>query len=929
MNKQELASKIWASANKMRSKIEASEYKDYILGFIFYKFLSEKEEKFLFTEGWEKSDFENELVEGENTEYIQRNIGYFISYDNLFSTWLSKKSDFDVSNVTDALSAFNRLIYYSEEDGKTKVDYRPVFKDIFKTLQSGLDKLGENSAARTKAIRELIELIKDIPMDDKQDYDVLGFIYEYLISNFAANAGKKAGEFYTPHEVSLLMSEIIANHLKYREEIEIYDPTSGSGSLLINIGKSMAKQMKDPNKIKYYAQEVIENTYNLTRMNLIMRGIEPSNIVTRCGDTLDKDWPFFDVNHTYKALYLDAVVSNPPYSQPWDPLSHQGDVRYANFGYAPKSKADYAFLLHDLYHVKPNGIMTIVLPHGVLFRGGEEEKIRTQLIENDHIETIIGLPANIFYGTGIPTIIMVLKQKRDDSDVLFIDASKHFVKDGKKNKLQASDIRRIMDSIIERKNDPKFDKFSRLVSKQEIRDNGYNLNIPRYVDSTDDIETFDLYATMYGGIPNSEIAKYNKFFDVFPSLKDELFEVQKDKPYSFLRVENVERIISVNKDVIEFKEKFKSAFSNLEFFLHNELINDPMKVIIYREENTIVEYIFDCLKQETIIDKYEIYQILDDQYKKIAQDLEVIQTEGLKAITQVDPNMIIKKKDNKDIEVQEGWVGHIIPFDLVQSKFLVDDYKKVEEINNRLNEISNEYSEIIESFNDEEKGSGDDAITNEDDTAFVGKAINKKAKYIIDNIENDEIKTLNEYSTLEKNDKIKFISVHTEIDWSSIDGYRNGVIGKNDIKKHISLIKQNYNFDNESFEYKVLKVSKLMEEEKKLKKEFDNLNKELHEKTKSTIENLNIDEYLKLLDIKWNHPIIEGILNLSNELINYFTQKITKLSKKYEYTLLDTNKEIEETEKSLSSILDDLTGDEFDMKAIEGLKKMLGGGDDE
>ena len=206
--------------------------------------------------------------------------------------------------------------------------------------------------ARTKAISGLLYLIKDIPMDGKQDYDVLGFIYEYLISNFAANAGKKAGEFYTPHEVSLLMSEIVAEHLKNRDEIKIYDPTSGSGSLLINIGKSVAKYMGTEDRIKYYAQELKENTYNLTRMNLIMRGIIPDNIETRNGDTLKEDWPYFDENDplgTYEPLYVDAVVSNPPYSQNWDP-PEESDPRYKDYGIAPKSKADYAFLLHDLFH---------------------------------------------------------------------------------------------------------------------------------------------------------------------------------------------------------------------------------------------------------------------------------------------------------------------------------------------------------------------------------------------------------------------------------------------------------------------------------------------------------------------------------------------------------------------------------------------------
>ena len=381
MNKQQLAAKIWESANKMRSKIEANEYKDYILGFIFYKFLSEKEVKYLKENDW-TDDYLPELTEEdtETVESVQKNLGYFISYDNLFSTWLEKGRDFSVQDVRDALSAFNRLI---------NATHKKVFEGIFDTLQTGLSKLGDSAASQSKAVRDLIHLIKDIPMDGKQDYDVLGFIYEYLIGMFAANAGKKAGEFYTPHEVSLLMSEIVAEHLKDRNEIKIYDPTSGSGSLLINIGKSVAKFIDNENNIKYYAQELKRNTYNLTRMNLVMRGILPDNIVTRNGDTLEDDWPYFDENDpigTYDPLYVDAVVSNPPYSQAWNPADKENDPRFARFGLAPKGKADYAFLLHDLFHLKSDGIMTIVLPHGVLFRGGEEGEIRKNLIEQNHID---------------------------------------------------------------------------------------------------------------------------------------------------------------------------------------------------------------------------------------------------------------------------------------------------------------------------------------------------------------------------------------------------------------------------------------------------------------------------------------------------------------------------------------------------------------
>ncbi len=227
-------------------------------------------------------------------------MGYFIAYENLFSTWLKKGNDFDISDVRDALSAFDRNI----DDV-----YKKVFEKIFNTLQTGLSKLGETSQAQTKAVKNLLKLIRRIPMDGKQDYDVLGFIYEYLISMFAANAGKKAGEFYTPHEVSVLMSEIIAEHLKSRKQIKIYDPTSGSGSLLINIGNSIAKYL-GKNKIDYYAQELKENTYNLTRMNLVMRGIRPANINVRNGDTLEDDWPFFEDNDkdkTYRLIRVDGL----------------------------------------------------------------------------------------------------------------------------------------------------------------------------------------------------------------------------------------------------------------------------------------------------------------------------------------------------------------------------------------------------------------------------------------------------------------------------------------------------------------------------------------------------------------------------------------------------------------------------------------------
>ena len=311
--------------------------------------------------------------------------------------------------------------------------------------------------------------------------------------------------------------------------------------------------------------------------------------------------------------------------------------------------------------------MAIIFPHGVLFRGGEEEKIHRNLIEENHIDAIIGLPANIFFGTGIPTIIMILRQKRENTDVLIVDASKGFVKEGKNNRLRARDIKKITDAVINRTDEP---KFSRKVERDEIRKNEYNLNIPRYVDSSDDAESWDIYASMFGGIPNSEIDGLSKFWDAFPSLRNQIFKSD-DTPYSSLAVEDIKQTITDNVDVKSFISQFNGAFSDFSSYLYLELIENMLTVKVAQEENQISEDIFRCLTNIPLIDKYQAYQVLDDQWSKTATDLEVIQTEGFEATRKVDPNMVIKKKDGKDVEVQDGWIGRVIPFELVQQTLLI------------------------------------------------------------------------------------------------------------------------------------------------------------------------------------------------------------------------------------------------------------------
>lgn len=917
MNKQQLAAKIWESANNMRSKIEANEYKDYILGFIFYKFLSEKEVKYLKENDW-TDEYLPELKreDTETVKSIQRNLGYFIAYENLFSTWIKMGSDFGIGNVTTALRAFSEFINES---------HKKVFEGVFTTLETGLSKLGDTDLARSKAVRDLIELIDDIPMDGRQDYDVLGFIYEYLIGMFAANAGKKAGEFYTPHEVSLLMSEIVADHLKNRDKIEIYDPTSGSGSLLINIGKSVTKFMNRENNIKYYAQELKQNTYNLTRMNLVMRGILPDNIVTRNADTLEDDWPYFDENDpvgTYTPLYVDAVVSNPPYSQMWNPADKDTDPRYAEYGLAPKGKADYAFLLHDLYHLKPEGIMTIVLPHGVLFRGGEEGEIRKNLVEKNKIDTIIGLPANIFFGTGIPTIIMVLKQKRDNTDILIVDASKGFIKEGKNNKLRASDIKRIADVVSRRST---VEKFSRVVSREEIRGNDYNLNIPRYVDSSEAAETWDIYASMFGGIPLAEMELLQEYWCAFPALKTALFE-NTSSAYCRLITDDIKKSVTEHSDIAAFKQTYRDAFAGFDDFLFSQLTDNINGLHILKAKAALSDAVFDRLQTIPLVDTYEAYQIFDDGWFPIAGDLEMIQTEGFETTRKLEANMVTKKKKGVETEEQEGWKERILPFDLVQKKFLTQDLQSLKAKEKRIEDIAGELETLMDNLDEE----GKQALLNDDNDAFASKELTEALKEIVQGVSTEETAVLEEYLEVKgAKEQLAFIGSHKEIAWGDMEVSKNGTYSKTVVKKYLLQIKSWHSFEEGSYEYTVVSASRLMEEEKELKAAIKKEEAILDAKTAETIAHLTDEQVLELFREKWLTPLMDNLLKLPETIVNTLITKIEALAKKYETTFDRVEEEIAHTEAALSAMIDNLTGSEFDMAGLAELKKLLGGGGNE
>ena len=857
MNKQQLANKIWASANKMRSKIDANEYKDYILGLIFYKFLSDNEVNYLYkVHGWTEEylpslveDYEDEDM-AALIEDCKQSIGYFIEYKNLFSTWLLPESTFSVAELSVALNRFDSLI---------SDNYKRVYENIFVTLQAGLSKLGNSPAEQTKALKGLIKLIKDIPTDSKQDYDVLGYVYEYLIGNFAANAGKKAGEFYTPHEVAILMSEIVAEHHKDKDKIEIYDPTSGSGSLLLTIGKSVGRHIEDKNRVKYYAQELKENTYNLTRMNLVMRGIRPGNIDTRCADSLGEDWPIQKTGpDAGKPLYVDAVVSNPPYSQHWDPTDAEMDARFKDYGVAPKSKADYAFLLHELHHLKPDGVMTIVLPHGVLFRGAPDDegegKIRKRLIEKNQIDAIIGLPANIFFGTGIPTLIMVLKQHRQNDDILIIDASKGFVKDGKQNKLRASDIKRIADAWRDRADVP---GFSRKVSREEVRENNYNLNIPRYVDSSEAPEQYDIYATMFGGIPNSEIDKLQKYWEVFPLLKKRLFTPISGKVYSRRTDEDVLGAFMLSSDANEFKDQFYDAIDGLSDKMDNVLVENVMTVKEMQAHDELAAEIFHRLENIPLVDCYRVYQLLSNQWQMIVNDIETIQTEGLDAVRTVEPAMKLVKDGDDEKEVPDGMKGRILPFELVQEdndclEKYVDAVKYKE---NRQESISSEIEELIESLTEDEA----QEYMEGDDTPKPDKAkIKKDAKAKGDDIEP------------ETKEKLK-------------------------------------------------KLAALWDEQTKLNKALKEARQTLTDKTIEYIQGLSDDSAKMWISEKWVVPVMKGIVDTPDDICEELEKAVDAMSQKYATSYHDLNAQLTEAQDELSGLISQLEGDESSIAGLNAL----------
>ena len=478
-----LNQKLFSAADNLRSKMDASEYKNYLLGLIFYKYLSDKLlEKVVVSadaslEEYDTQKKQTELyielmsddeIKDDLIETLVDTLGYDIAPEYLFNV-LVEHAQQNIFQLNDLNKAFVELASKYEQ-----------FNGLFDDVDLKSKKLGSDDQQRNITITEVLKKLAHV---DLVGYggDVIGDAYEYLISQFASEAGKKAGEFYTPHQVSDMMARIVTIGQEDKKLFSVFDPTMGSGSLMLNV----RNYLNYPDSVKYHGQELNTTTFNLAKMNLILHGVDSEDMRLRNGDTLNKDWP------TDEPYTFDSVLMNPPYSAKWSADdTFLDDSRFNRYGkLAPKTKADFAFLLHGFYHLKDSGTMAIVLPHGILFRGAAEGVIRKKLLEDGSIDAVIGLPGNMFFGTSIPTTVVILKKNRETRDVLFIDASKDFTKGKNQNKLSTEHINRIVETYKKRE---AVEKYAYVASFDEIKANDFNLNIPRYVDTFEEEEQIDL-----------------------------------------------------------------------------------------------------------------------------------------------------------------------------------------------------------------------------------------------------------------------------------------------------------------------------------------------------------------------------------------------------------------------------------------------------
>lgn len=837
---QEIKRRLWDGANELRGSMDASRYKDYMLGLMFYKFLSDKTLDLFRSNAGLEGLSETEVVKeykkakktfGEDVEkMIQQTLGYYVAPEYLYQSWLIdiNEGKFELQKVTDSLTQFERTVAVAE--GKDE------FIGLFANTNIDLTDtaLGSNLNDRSNNIKALILLFADLDMIALQKNDVLGDAYEYLIGQFAMESGKKAGEFYTPRQVS----EILAQTVVQTENItSIYDPCVGSGSLLLTVKKHLGSDAQ--RNLEYYGQEKNTATFNLTRMNLLLHGVRPEKMTIKNGDTLSQDWPE-DPENPDKGVQFDAIVMNPPYSlSKWNKAGLKvSDPRFESFRtLPPDSKGDYAFLLHGLYHLETNGTMSIVLPHGVLFRGSSEGEIRKKLIDKNRIDTVIGLPSNLFTNTGIPVCVLVLKKNRKNDDpILIIDASKNYIKVGKQNVLQEKDIAKIIDTYKSRKT---IEGFSFAARREDIIKNDYNLNIPRYVESIDDDIPHDVDAHLYGGIPEKNISDL-KVINVLAgdiiissieSIRPGYVNLNTSIDDITNQVLSCTNVVSISEEIKENMQHYVDMYMQILKSIDQATdINALMKQMLDDVKQLLQEYEF--------IDDYNGYQVIADIWKNsLKHDSEVIANEGFcNAGRMRVPNMVTKGSGNKKREVQDGWNGLIISNSILKEVLFDNEVEKIANYRNSLQDIEGELSQLVE-------------VSKEEDT-----------------LENSAL-----YDALKKNE----------------DDEPQDSFDSKDLKTSLK------EFAKGTAEYNLLKkVEKLLDEKAALTKKIKDNDTQLKNIVEEKIVSLTDSEINDLMFRKWFGTTVEEMMNLITIPIKTELDALNMLKDRYENTLTDIDNEI-------------------------------------
>ncbi|EPT8860112.1 TPA: type I restriction-modification system subunit M [Listeria innocua] len=851
---EEIKRRLWDGANELRGSMDASRYKDYMLGLMFYKFLSDKTLEKYKSMADKGQLSEAELVEeyakdrayhGENLDkMIQSVLGYFVLPEHLYQTWLKDIAigEFEVQKVIDSLNNFERTIAVSGDSD----DFQGLFSSS--TIDLTDTALGSNLNERSKNIKALIELFQDLNMVALQKSDVLGDAYEYLIGQFAMESGKKAGEFYTPRQVSEVMAQIAA---KTTNITSIYDPTVGSGSLLLTVKKHLKEDVQKD--LNYYGQEKNTATYNLTRMNLLLHGVRPEKMSVKNGDTLSEDWPE-DPSRPAEGVLFDAVVMNPPYSLAnWNKSNLKvSDPRFEIAGVLPPdSKGDFAFLLHGLYHLGQTGTMAIVLPHGVLFRGGTEGEIRKRLLNKNYIDTIIGLPGNLFTNTGIPVCVLILKKNRAISEpVLVIDASRNFIKVGKQNELQEKDIARIVDTYVERAEKA---GYSHLASREEIMENDYNMNIPRYVESIDEEIPHDVDAHLYGGIPQANIEELKTLQTTVKNVLDNALKPIRDGYVQLEKtMDELTNEVLTDKNIIAksaiIREK-SEAFIELYWKKLHE-INNIVDVNSLMEEMLV--NIKELLSSFDGIDVYDGYQIIAEVWKNsLTHDAELIAGGGFYTIGRTrEPNMVTKGSGNKKREEQDGWVGAIVPNELIAKRLYSEELQIIEDKKARLTTVEAELSELVEAAKTEDS---------EENIAL--------------------------FESLKKN----------------AEGEPQDSFESKTVKAELKKITK----DSSSFEL-LKKADGLIAEKSSLGKEIKAKENELKEAVYERILVLTDEEIDELVFEKWFGTLVDDLVKLIELPLKKELDMLEQLHERYAETLDDIDEESKKLENELEKLMSEL-----------------------